>query len=129
MILLHLINATFSNQDSNSPSEINPRAQSLVLTCDKYFYQLKQKLLFYLTIGIKYEFMFCERTNKLKHLEIFSKEEIKCFNLCQSFKDKYSTIKRILSNIVEESFEVTESILKNIEELNLSIKINQEFNK
>ena len=128
-ILFHFKYIIFSDQDSNPLSEVNPRPQNLILTYDEHLFTLIRVVTNDLETTIENENQFCHLIKDFSNLGLFNEiEQGECFNVCESFKTKYFTLKPKFSDNRGEYFEVTELILKTLEELYLVIIKKQEIN-
>ena len=112
IVLFQIKNAIFSDQFSASSSEVSPRGQRFSLVTDQRLLRLRD-------FAVKNKYNFCFWAHEFRHLDLFNDTEQKqCFYLYQSLKSKYLTVKTIFLDAIGNSFEITDSIVKNLDELN-----------
>ena len=110
-------------------SEVDRRRQALVLIYDQRFCRLRDFVLEELDFSIKHEYDLCIWTTQFINLKLLSAiEQRECFCLCESLKFKYLTMKISFADIDEESFEITELMIKSIDKLNFILEKKHEFN-
>ena len=129
IIFFQLKEIVFSDINRSSLSDLNLKGNVLSLMYDVHFHRLNQNIINDVDFIMKQEHDLCEFMEKLNSLgEFVNEKQTKCVKLFESLTAKYLSMKMRFSDIITDSFEITDFIIKELSEFKMGIEKKQKFN-